>query len=190
MLQPALFLDRDGVINVDHGYVHRSEDFDFIPGIFELVRKANVLNYKVVVVTNQAGIGRGYYTETQFQALTEWMCQRFREEGATVDKVYHCPFHPEHGLGPYKKDSEFRKPRPGMLLLAAQELGIDLGQSIMVGDKASDIMAAIAAGIPKRFLLSKKTSLLEAINIDAIIDVIDSLNRHNHSNADAGIADQ
>ena len=149
---PALFLDRDGVINVDHGYVHRIEDFEFIPGIFELCRDAKAKGNKLVVVTNQAGIARGLYSEAQFHALTAWMKQRFVEEGAPLDGVYFCPTHPSAGLGAYRVDTEFRKPGPGMLLQAARELDIDLPRSTIIGDKVSDMQAGAAAGVERLFL--------------------------------------
>ena len=94
MKKPALFLDRDGVINLDHGYVHTPEEFEFVDGIFEVVATANRAGYLVVVVTNQAGIGRGYYSETQFHALTDWMKASFAEHGGQIDAVYFCPYHP------------------------------------------------------------------------------------------------
>ncbi len=143
----ALFLDRDGVINVDHAYVHRREDFQFIDGIFELCRSARSRGYRIFVVTNQAGIGRGYYTEDDFHALTAWMLERFAAEGAPIDKVYFCPFHPEHGVGAYKLDSPMRKPGPGMIQQAAREFGVDLAASMLVGDMDTDIQAGVAAGI-------------------------------------------
>lgn len=149
----ALFLDRDGVINVDHGYVHRIDHFEFVDGIFDLCRAAVALGWRPVVVTNQAGIGRGYYDEAQFQALTRWMRERFEAEGAPIAAVYHCPFHPEHGVGPYRVDSFDRKPQPGMLLRARDDLGLDLGASMMVGDTVSDMLAAQRAGVPVRCLL-------------------------------------
>lgn len=147
MKRPALFLDRDGVINVDHGYVHMPENFQFIEGIFDLVALANRAGYLVVVVTNQAGIGRGYYSEAQFHELTRWMMCRFAEHGGKIDGVYFCPYHPEHGIGRYRRKSEFRKPAPGMLLQAQSELGIDLQQSILIGDKLSDMAAGRSAGV-------------------------------------------
>ena len=147
MSRPALFLDRDGVINADYGYVHRPEEFEFVEGIFELVAAANKAGYLVVVVTNQAGIGRGYYTEAQFHALTDWMKTKFNEHGAIIDAVYFCPYHPEHGIGAYRRESEFRKPAPGMLLQAQSELDIDMAQSIFIGDKPSDMAAGRAAGV-------------------------------------------
>jgi D-glycero-D-manno-heptose 1,7-bisphosphate phosphatase len=152
-LRPALFLDRDGVINIEKNYVHRVEDFEFVEGIFDLCRAATQRGMLLVVVTNQAGIGRGYYTEAQFHALTAWMQARFEEQGAPIAKVYFCPFHPEHGVGEYRKESFDRKPNPGMILRAKDELGIDLRRSALVGDKASDIAAALAAGVGYTILL-------------------------------------
>ena len=151
--RPALFLDRDGIINVDHGYVHRREQFEFVPGIFELARHAAGVGWPVVVVTNQAGIGRGLFDESAFQKLTHWMCARFAAERAPIARVYHCPYHPEFGRGAYRLDHPWRKPRPGMILQAAADLGLDLPASALVGDKPSDIAAATAAGIGLRILV-------------------------------------
>jgi D-glycero-D-manno-heptose 1,7-bisphosphate phosphatase len=147
MPEAALFLDRDGVINVDHGYVHRAQDFDFLPGIFELARAARTLGLRLVVVTNQAGIGRGLYGEADFERLSAWMCERFADEGAPIDAVYHCPTHPTAGIGAYRVDSPRRKPNPGMILEARDALGLDLGASILLGDKPSDLEAGLAAGV-------------------------------------------
>ena len=143
----ALFLDRDGVINVNHGYVHDVRHFEFIAGIFDLVRTAHAKGFKIVVITNQSGIGRGLYSEEQFHQLTSWMCKEFLNEGALIDKVYFSPFHPTEGLGKYKKDDVSRKPNPGMIFQAQEELGLDLDNSILIGDKHSDIQAGIVAGI-------------------------------------------
>jgi D-glycero-D-manno-heptose 1,7-bisphosphate phosphatase len=145
---PALFIDRDGIVNVDRGYVCRIDQFEFVPGIFELVRfTVSSLRWPVVVVTNQSGIGRGYFDEQVFGALTERMCERFRAENAPITAVYHCPYHPIYGLGSYRYDHPWRKPRPGMILQAAKDLSIDLFGSVMVGDKLSDMLAGVAAGI-------------------------------------------
>ncbi|WP_404360894.1 D-glycero-alpha-D-manno-heptose-1,7-bisphosphate 7-phosphatase [Methylotuvimicrobium sp. KM1] len=146
----ALFLDRDGVINHDGGYICRPDDFEFIEGIFELATTAVQLGYLLIVVTNQAGIGRGYYTEQDFFNLTDWMCARFAMEGAPITEVFFCPYHPEHGIGSYRRDSFDRKPNPGMILTAAKKYDIDLASSVMLGDKASDIEAAVNAGIGVR----------------------------------------
>jgi D-glycero-D-manno-heptose 1,7-bisphosphate phosphatase len=143
----ALFLDRDGVINVDRGYVCSPEQFQLVDGITDLCRHAVGLGYMLIVATNQAGIGRGYYTEAEFLALTDWMCDAFRERGAPISKVYYCPFHPEFGVGEYRRESACRKPAPGMILKAAREFDVDLPRSVLVGDKESDIKAGVAAGV-------------------------------------------
>ena len=152
-MKPALFLDRDGVINVEKNYVYRIEDFEFIDGIFELCKTAQDMGYAIVVITNQAGIGRGYYTEADFHRLNEWMISQFQQRGIHIDGVYFCPFHPTGGVGEYKRESYDRKPNPGMLLRAKAELNINIEQSIFIGDKESDIQAADAAGIPNKLLL-------------------------------------
>lgn len=152
---PALFLDRDGVINVDHGYVHRVSDFEFVDGIFELARSARALGFKIVVITNQAGIARGYYSEADFHQLSDWMCGQFLERNAPIARVYFSPYHPIEGLGIYKKDDFSRKPHPGMILRAQQELALDLKKSLLIGDKASDLEAGVAAGVGCNILFSK-----------------------------------
>jgi D-glycero-D-manno-heptose 1,7-bisphosphate phosphatase len=150
----ALFLDRDGVINVDRNYVHRIEDFEFMPGIFELCADAGALGFEIVVVTNQAGIGRGYYSEAEFLRLTGWMVGEFAARGVTIARVYHCPYHPTAGVGEYRRDSWDRKPNPGMLLRARDDLVLDLGRSALVGDKDSDIAAGRAASVGHLFKLT------------------------------------
>lgn len=154
----ALFLDRDGVINHDAGYTSSTEKFKFINGIFELCRAATRLDYLLIVVTNQAGIGRGYYSEQDFFKLTEWMNKRFEDEGVLITDVFYCPYHPEHGVGCYKKESFDRKPNPGMLLRAAEKYQINLAHSIMIGDKDSDMQAACKAGVGARCLYQEVTS--------------------------------
>lgn len=146
-MKKALFLDRDGIINVDKGYVHKPEDFQFASEIFDVCRYASQQGYLLVVVTNQAGIGRGYYSEQDFQDLTQWMVAEFANNLVNISAVYHCPYHPEHGIGKYRRDSFDRKPNPGMILSAQADLDIDLRTSILLGDKESDIDAAINAGI-------------------------------------------
>ena len=151
--QAALFLDRDGVINIEKNYLFKIEDVEFVEGIFELCYLAKQKDLAIVVVTNQAGIGRGYYTEAQFQELMGWMKIKFEKAGAPIAAVYFCPYHPIHGVGIYRKDSFERKPNPGMLLLAADEMDLDLERSIMIGDKGSDIKAAKSAGVKSTMLL-------------------------------------
>jgi D-glycero-D-manno-heptose 1,7-bisphosphate phosphatase len=177
MKRPALFLDRDGVINVDHGYVHMPEEFEFVDGIFEVVATANQAGYLVVVVTNQAGIGRGYYSEAQFHDLTHWMIGRFAEHGGQIDAVYFCPYHPEHGIGKYRCESEFRKPAPGMLLQAERELNIDLSSSIFVGDKASDMQAGRAAGVGRLLLLGGNDLSPDSSRVQQLSDVLPYLEK-------------
>jgi D-glycero-D-manno-heptose 1,7-bisphosphate phosphatase len=154
MSERALFLDRDGVINVEVGYLHRVEDVKFVPGIFSLCRTAMRLGYRLVVVTNQAGIARGFYTEADFDALMAWMAEAFRGEGVELDAVYHCPFHPEYGVGEYRREHEDRKPGTGMLRRAVREFGVSLADSVMVGDRCSDIAAANSAGLKQVFLVT------------------------------------
>lgn len=149
----ALFLDRDGVINVYSEYVHSREDFHFQEGIYELCRAAQDLGYLLVVVTNQAGIARGYYTESDFLDLTQWMTQKFAEQQIQIAHVYYCPYHPVHGLGEYKRDSPDRKPNPGMLLKAQTDFSLSLAESILIGDKHSDIHAGKLAGVGTNILL-------------------------------------
>jgi D-glycero-D-manno-heptose 1,7-bisphosphate phosphatase len=143
----ALFLDKDGVINVDHGYVCAPERTDFIDGIFELCRAATRDGFLNVVVTNQAGIARGYYTERQFLDYMDWVRGEFRGRAAQLDAVYYCPHHPTHGVGEYLRDCDCRKPKPGMILAAQRDWDIDLPRSLLLGDSASDLEAGAAAGV-------------------------------------------
>jgi D-glycero-D-manno-heptose 1,7-bisphosphate phosphatase len=155
MHRSALFLDRDGVINVDYGYVHRPDQFEFIPGIFPLARFwASELGRPIVVISNQSGIGRGFFDEKTYADLTRWMCARFEAERAPIARVYHCPFHPEHGIGSYRDDHPWRKPNPGMLLQAVSDLGLAPAHCALVGDQVSDIEAGAAAAIGLRILLA------------------------------------
>jgi len=172
MKRPALFLDRDGVINIDHGYVHRSVDVEFLDGIFELVAEAKRAGYLVVVITNQAGIGRGYYSEADFQALMDWMKSKFVEHGGQIDAVYFCPYHPEHGVGEYRRDSDCRKPAPGMFLKAQSELNIDMERSILIGDKSSDMAAGLAAGVGTCFVIGDTDEMPLTIPISRLSDVL------------------
>ena len=150
----ALFLDRDGVINYDTGYVYRIADFTFVSGVFELVSAAKEAGYRIIIVTNQAGIGRGLYTEDDFRTLMDWVARQFRRNGGTIDGVYYCPNHPIHGLGHFRVDCPNRKPRPGMIHQAANDHNLDLSRSILVGDKSTDIAAGRAAGISQCILFS------------------------------------
>jgi len=153
MLQPAAFLDRDGVINVDHGYTYRIDAFEFVPGVLPAAAKLAALGFRLVVVTNQSGIGRGLYTVAEFDALTDWMREQFAAAGAPLAGVYWCPHHPTDAVGEYRRTCDCRKPAPGLLLQAARELNLDLPRSVMFGDKRSDLEAAQAAGVRERVLL-------------------------------------
>ena len=148
LLRPALFLDRDGVLNEDRGYVHRWEDFCWIPGAREAVAAFNARNWWVFVVTNQSGVGRGYYPEADVLALHARMEADLAAAGARIDAFYHCPFHPEALEDRYRHpDPPDRKPNPGMLLRAMADWPVDAARSVMVGDKAIDLEAGQRAGV-------------------------------------------
>jgi D-glycero-D-manno-heptose 1,7-bisphosphate phosphatase len=148
LLRPALFLDRDGVLNEDRGYVHRWEDFCWIPGAREAVAAFNARDWWVFVVTNQSGVGRGYYPEADVHALHARMSEALVAAGARIDAFYHCPFHPE-ALEDRSRhpDPPDRKPNPGMLLRAMADWPVDAARSVMVGDKAIDLEAGRRAGV-------------------------------------------
>lgn len=174
MAKPAVFLDRDGVINVDHGYVHDEHDFEFIDGVFEATKKLQAMGYMLVLVTNQSGIARGKFSEDRFLSLTQWMDWNFVDNGVEFDGIYYCPHHAEHGLGKYKEDCDCRKPKPGMFISARDFLKIDMANSVMVGDKAEDLMAAAAAGVGTKILVRTGKPVTE--QGEALADaVLDSL---------------
>jgi len=140
MKTKALFLDRDGIINVDHGYVYKIEDFEFTEGIFDLVKLFSDAGYLIFVVTNQSGIGRGYYSEEDYSTLTKWMIEKFNNKRITIEAVYHCPHAPE-------EKCHCRKPETGMIEEALKDYNIDLKHSWMIGDKQSDVDLSLNAGI-------------------------------------------
>lgn len=142
------------MINHEVGYLHRAEDVRWVDGIVPLCRAAQAQGYALVVVTNQAGIARGLYSTDDFENLMTWMRAELNAQGVSLDAVYHCPYHPQHGLGGWRREHEDRKPGPGMLLRAARDLGLDLPASVLVGDRCSDIGAANAAGLRQAFLIS------------------------------------
>lgn len=146
MLRRAVFLDRDGTINVEKGYLFRAEEFEFIPGVPQALKRLQDAGFLLVVVTNQSGVARGYYTLEDVDILHRHMCSRLQKYGVTLAGIYVCPHHPTAGNPPYRRDCECRKGRPGLLLQAAEELDIDLADSFMVGDKNSDIEAGENAG--------------------------------------------
>ena len=150
---PAIFLDRDGTINIDHGFVHQIDDFQFIEGAIEAMQELKAMGYALVVVTNQSGIARGKYTEDQFMQLTEWMDWSLADRGVDLDGIYYCPHHPEGVVAEYTQQCDCRKPQPGMLLSGQKQLNIDMAASYMVGDKREDMLAALAAGVGHKILV-------------------------------------
>jgi len=145
-LSPAVFLDRDGTINVEKDYLHRIEDFAFIPGAEAAIKRLKEAGFLVIVVTNQSGVARGYFPREAVCRLHEHLQQCLNKVGSGIDDFYICPHHPTEGQGEYQIDCDCRKGSPGMLLQAAVDHGIDLAKSWMVGDKLADIEAGVAAG--------------------------------------------
>lgn len=156
---PAIFLDRDGTINIDHGFVHQIDDFQFIEGTIEAMQELKKMGYALVVVTNQSGIARGKYTEDQFMQLTEWMDWSLADRDVELDGIYFCPHHPQGSVAEYTQVCDCRKPQPGMLLSAQQQLDIDMAASYMVGDKREDMLAAQAAGVGHKILVRSGQAL-------------------------------
>jgi len=152
--RPAVFLDRDGTINVEKEYLYRVEEFEFIPGVPEAIRALKTAGYLVVVVTNQSGVARGYYTLEDVEILHQHIQEELARSGTGIDAFYTCPHHPEKGIGQWRKDCDCRKGNPGMLLQAARDLDIDLGRSYMIGDKEADIEAGRRAGCTSFLVLT------------------------------------
>jgi D-glycero-D-manno-heptose 1,7-bisphosphate phosphatase len=143
----AAFIDRDGVINADHGYVHRIDEFELLPGVPRALARLRDAGFLLIVVTNQSGIARGLYTEAQYVAVTEHLHGLLAAEQVRLDAVYHCPHLPNAALAAYRRECDCRKPAPGMILRGIAQFGIDAGRSLLFGDKPSDIAAGRAAGI-------------------------------------------
>ena len=141
-------LDRDGVLIVDHGHVSTREQVEWIAGVPQAIRSLREAGYAVVIVTNQAGIAKGLYTEEQFVELMGWMASELANQGAPIAAVYYCPHHPTEGRPPYLVDCPCRKPKPGMLLRALEDAGAAPAESLMIGDKQTDMQAAQAARVP------------------------------------------
>jgi D-glycero-D-manno-heptose 1,7-bisphosphate phosphatase len=144
MIRPAAFLDRDGVLNIDHGYAHRPEQLDWVEGAPEAVRLLNDAGYHVIVVTNQAGIARGYFDESAVHRFHAHMQERLAEHGAHIDAFYHCPHHPRGTVKDFAIECTCRKPLPGLLEQAAADWPIDLTKSFLIGDRDHDVAAAEA----------------------------------------------
>lgn len=162
----VLFLDRDGVININHGYVCTPDRTDWVPGIFELGTVARETGYVLVVATNQAGIARGYYSEADFLEYTRWMHREFAARGLDILATLYCPHHPTAGLGPFRIECGCRKPAPGMFQVARDRFDLGLDKSVMVGDKESDLVAASTAGVGRGFLVDPNS----ASPFDAVIE--------------------
>jgi len=152
----VIFLDRDGVINHEVGYLYKRSDFKFVDGVFNACNHFQSLGYKLIIVTNQSGIGRGYYQETDFHKLTKWMLEQFYNQGIDIFDVFYCPHGPSSLCA-------CRKPQPGMFLEARNKYGIDMKKSWMIGDKEGDIEAANAAGIDNTILVKSGHKINEMV---------------------------
>ena len=163
-MNKAIFLDRDGTINVEKHYLYKIEDFEFMQGVIEGLRLLQEAGYLLIIITNQSGIGRGYYTEEDFNILNNWMLEKLKEEGVIINAVYYCPHLPDAAVDIYKIDCECRKPKLGMFLQAIKDYDIDLSQSYAIGDKIRD--CAICESTPCRGYLvadSEKEAVIEAV---------------------------
>ncbi|WP_279052196.1 D-glycero-beta-D-manno-heptose 1,7-bisphosphate 7-phosphatase [Cedecea davisae] len=159
---PAIFLDRDGTINVDHGYVYEVDRFEFIDGVIEAMLELKEMGFALVLVTNQSGIARGMFTEADFENLTEWMDWSLADRGVDLDGIYYCPHHPEGEVEEFRQVCDCRKPQPGMLISARDFLNIDMAASYMVGDKIEDMQAANAALVGTKVLVRSGKPVTEA----------------------------
>lgn len=153
MLPKAVFFDRDGVLNVDSGYVHCPKDFQWIDGAEEAIAYLNSRHWLVIVVTNQSGVARGYYTEKDVQNLHQYMNDMLKKKGGWIDAFYYCPYLKGATIPEYDRDSEDRKPRPGMILKGLKKYNVPLSRAFLYGDGERDIEAAHRAGI-QGFLFS------------------------------------
>ena len=164
----ALFLDRDGVINIDKLYVYKIEDFEFVSGIFEVLSLAQAKAYLLIIVTNQSGIARNYYSKADFEKLTNFMLDEFKKHNIKINKVYHCPHHPDDNCS-------CRKPKTQMLQQAQTQFNIDFSQSFMIGDRRSDILCANNAGVKSIFFNPQESCLEADITIQKLSDLIQYL---------------
>ncbi len=172
MRQRAVFLDRDGVINVDLGYVHRVEHFRFVPGSDVALARLQAAGWRLVVVTNQSGLARGLYSSADYERFTAHLRAQLAGAGVQLDAVLHCPHLPDAVVPAYRLSCPCRKPAPGLLLQAARELSLDMGASVMVGDRLSDVFAGRAAGVGYNVLVRSGHALEPgaAEQADAVYD--------------------
>lgn len=168
MATKAAFLDRDGVINTDHGYVYRWDQFEFMPGVEDALLGLQQRGYKLVIVTNQSGIARGYFGETELAALNERLTQHLAAKGIHLAGIYHCPHHPDEGLADLKVHCDCRKPAPGLILRAARDLDLDIAASLLIGDKPSDIEAGQRAGVGQLFQVTNAQPLTGAQPVESL----------------------
>ncbi len=152
LTRPALFLDRDGVINKDTGYIFKKKDFIWRKNIFKFIKKYNKKKYYVFVITNQSGIGRGYYTEKDLNKLHIWMLNKFRLKGCKIDHIYFSPYYKYSKIKKYRTGIKMRKPNIGMILKAKKDFNIDIKNSLLIGDRLSDKLTAIKSGIKFKIL--------------------------------------
>ncbi|WP_458699950.1 D-glycero-beta-D-manno-heptose 1,7-bisphosphate 7-phosphatase [Sulfurospirillum sp. 1307] len=167
-MKKAIFLDRDGIINIDKSYVYKKEDFEFNEGIFETLRHLQKLGYLLFIVTNQSGIGRGYYSEKDFLQLTDWMIKEFYKKDINISKVYYCPHSPD-------ENCTCRKPNILMFKKAKNEFNVDMKNSWMIGDKQSDIQAGLNAGIENTIFVNSSTCNKAKYCVKKVLDIIKTI---------------
>ena len=165
-LNKVVFLDRDGTLNEEVNYLHKPEDMKLLPGVPQALKKLKDAGYKLIVVTNQAGVARGYYTEEDVKILHQYMNQLLEKEGAEIDAFYYCPHHPVHGIGAYKKVCNCRKPGTGMFEMAEKDFPVDRAASYMIGDKRIDAQAGKNFGVIKnsrKMVKNRRMSTMQLI---------------------------